>query len=56
MLYVFFECYQYSHYTWTKTKSSHENLRGHLVQFVLMQEMQRLFVYVCLFMLCLIAL
>lgn len=21
MLYVFFECYQYSHYTWTKTKS-----------------------------------
>lgn len=36
---------------------SSQKLRGHLVSFVLMQEMHRdYFVYVCLFMLCLIAL
>lgn len=37
-------------------ESSHKNLRGHLAPFVLMQETHSLFVYVCLFMLCLIAL
>lgn len=39
-----------------RLESSHKNLRGHLLPFVLMQEMHRDYFCLCLFMLSLIAL